>query len=240
MRYLSAQFAPQVGGNHRLQLCAPRSRRRSTRRSRRRKVSIRARKSAKSIVRKQRGSAATSSLRHMALPSFQQLKGRVLKSFTVSAWYFPEVWTYWSPSPFDYYALPGDDSYHLQEIPRTQFLSHPQINLAISKQAAKATELSLVAACTEKQFTRDIVVTADDWSHGVFQAFCFLPEKQSGRILYENCVGIKYQITSSTPFRIVQVSPSPMGGAESILHSVAEMFVLFLNKEFSNGHTLPT
>ena len=160
----------------------------------------------------------------------------MLKSFTTSALYLPEVWTYWCKSSFDYYALPEDDSYDLQAISRTRFLSHAQLDLAIARDITKANELSLVAACTKSYITRDVVVTADEWSQGMFQAVCFIPEKHNGGILYANCVGIKYQISSLAPFSMVQISPSPEDVAASVLHSVAELFVLFLNKEFSNGH----
>ena len=233
VRYLSGQFAPQFAGKHRLR--APRRRRFSRRRSRRQRVSIKARKSAKSIARRQKGSAATSHLvvSGMALPAFHQLRSRVLKSFTSSASYLPEVWTYWCKSSFDYYALPEDDSYDLQAISRTRFLSYAQLDLAIARDITKVNELSLVAACTKSNITRDVVVTADEWSQGIFQAVCFIPEKHNGGILYEHCVGIKYQISSLAPFSMVQISPSPEDVAASVLHSVAELFVLFLNNEFS-------
>ena len=160
----------------------------------------------------------------------------MLKSFTSSASYLPEVWTYWCKTSFDYYALPEDDSYDVQTISRTQSLSHPQLDFAIARDITAANELSLVAACTKNNITRDIVVTAEEWSQGIFHAVCFIPGKHINGILYESCVGIKYQITRLTPFSMVQISPSPEDVAASVLHSVAEMFVLFLNKEFSTGH----
>ena len=170
--------------------------------------------------------------------SFGDLQECIQRTFSTSATYLPEVWTYWSKSDSDYYALPEEDTHERSKIPRTRYVSHPYINLATLKDTLKSDEVSLITSCTSNKVTRDILISPGEWLHGVFQVVCCVPEKYHDGITYDEFVGVKYQILSSTPFSVLQLNHVTQGSVleESIFHSVAELFLMLLNHEFGSSN----
>lgn len=173
----------------------------------------------------------------MKVPSFGDLRECIQRTFSTSASYLPEVWTYWSKSDSDYYALPEEDTHEQSKIPRTRYVSHPYINLATLKNTLKSDEVSLITSCTSNKVTRGILISPEEWIHGIFQVVCFVPEKYHGGISYEDCVGVKYQIVSSTPFSVIQLNHVTQSSVieESIIHSVANLFLMLLKYEFGSN-----
>lgn len=176
----------------------------------------------------------------MKLPSFKDLQKHIGRTFSAKAAYLPEVWTYWSTSEEDYYALPEEDTHRQYWIPRTRYASHPRIDLATVKDMMKIDEISLMTSCTSKNVTRGILISPEEWSHGIFQIVCFKPEKYLGGISYEGCIGVKYQIVTSTPLSAVQLNPVHEDSFvnEASIRSVVDMFLMLLHDESgkSNGH----
>lgn len=156
-----------------------------------------------------------------------------------SASYLPEVWTYWSKSDSsDYYALPEEDTREQVNIPRTRYASHPYINLATLKDTLKSDEVSSITPCTGNKVTRGILISPEERLHGSFQVVCFIPGKCHGGITYEDCVGRKYQIVSSTPLSVIHLNHVSQSSVveESAIFSVAKLFLMLLNQEFNSSN----
>lgn len=174
------------------------------------------------------------------LPSFKDMRDDIRRTFSATTSYLPEVWTYWSTSEEDYYALPEEDTHKQYRIPRTRYASHPHINLATVKDMMNIDVISLITSCSSKNVTRGVLISPEEWSHGIFQIVCFKPEKYLGGISYESCISVKCQIVISTHLSAVQLNPVRQDSFvdETTICSVVNMFLMLLDDELgkSNGH----
>lgn len=182
--------------------------------------------------RQKRSSGASMTIR-MKLPSFEDLQKHIRRTFSATAPYLPEVWTYWSTPEEDYYALPEEDTLKQYRIPRASYASHPHINLATVKDMMKVDEISLVTSCSSKNVTRGILMCPEEWSHGIFQVVCFKPVKYPGGISYEGCISVKCQMATSTHLSAVHLNPVLQDSFvdETIIRSVVNMFLMLLDDE---------
>lgn len=176
----------------------------------------------------------------MKLPSFKHLQEHIRRTFSATASYLPEIWTYWSTSEEDYYALPEEDTHKQYRIPRTIYASHPHINLATVKDMMKTDEISLMTSCTTKNVTRGILVCPEEWSHGIFQIVCFKPESYLGGTSYESCISVKFQIETSTPLSAMQLNSVPQDSFvdKATIRVLVDMFLMLLDDVLgeSNRH----
>ena len=104
----------------------------------------------------------------------------------------------------------------------------------------KTDEISLMTACTTENVTRGILISPEEWSHGIFQIVCFTPEKYLGGTSYEGCISVKYQIVTSTPLSAMQLNSVRQDSFvdEATIRSVVDMFLVLLDDESgeSTGH----
>lgn len=103
----------------------------------------------------------------MRVPTHQEFKRLVFQTFKAPAWFLPNSISYSSTA---------DRGFQRVTVKREEYVAHPSLNLAVTKQQLQEPDLSLTLPFMDNMAPSICICLADWMLQNTFEVVCFEPE----------------------------------------------------------------
>lgn len=159
--------------------------------------------------------------------SFDTIQQEIFRSFTPPAT--------WLPRTFPHYTVLGDDRKPVVSR-RSEYLAHPQLELARIVSDTKDDDLTLLSKYSPTMVTTGITVVQEDWmAQSAFLVVCFEPDTFDHKCCYSRWTGLDCQVIWGHKLSYRKLAPFSCYNTsidECVAERGAEVFIKLLNSLF--------